>query len=280
MVKFSMFAALLSLGCSAPAHAGNAIVAWVSGMGVNSTSCGPIATPCRTFQYAHDSILGPAGGDILIHDAGSFGQLSIAKPVAVINDGVGTAGMGAPANGTAITINTAGAVVLRGLTIDGSGVASTGVSVSAASNLTIDNCLIRNFTGVGVYIAPTGSLAYSIANSTITGNQTNLLATANGGGTYSGMLSHANLTNSGIGIFLGVVSGVSQLSIADTQLSSNGTGLFVDGAGALALVRRTTIAWNNVGYHLQAGGIGQSYGDNTINGNASNTGVLQLLPSN
>lgn len=260
MVKFtassSVFAALLSLGCSAPAQAGNAIVAWVSGTGVDSASCGPIATPCRTFQYAHDSILGASGGDILIHDAGSFGQLSITKPVAVINDGVGTAGMGAPTNGTAITINTAGTVVLRGLTIDGSGVASTGIAVPAVSNLTIDNCLIRNFTGIGVYIYGYSSLAYSIANSTITGNQTNLLATANGGATYSGMLSHANLTNSSIGIFLGVVSGVSQLSIADTQLSSNGTGVWIDGTGALALIRRSTIAWNSVGYNLQAGGLG------------------------
>jgi hypothetical protein len=103
-------AALSLLGFQAPAGAaGNAISAWVSGTGKDVLGCGSQISPCRTFQYAHDNVLGSNGGDILVRESGSFGPLTITKSVSVINDGVGTAGTGAPSGQLAVSINAPGA---------------------------------------------------------------------------------------------------------------------------------------------------------------------------
>ena len=57
-----------------PASAAN-LRTWVSGRGADQAGCGPIATPCRTLQYAHDNTT--AGGEINVLDAAGYGSLAI-----------------------------------------------------------------------------------------------------------------------------------------------------------------------------------------------------------
>src|SRR5476651_2078625 len=129
--------------------------AWVSGHGVDQAGCGAPTAPCRSLQYAHNNAVN-AGGEIDILDPAGYGAVSITKSISIVNDGVGTAGVQAT-SGNAITIN-AGAgdrVYLRGLNIDGvNGAANEGVLFNSGKSLTIVNCVVRNFSADGIFLAP------------------------------------------------------------------------------------------------------------------------------
>ncbi|QGM45763.1 right-handed parallel beta-helix repeat-containing protein [Methylocystis heyeri] len=285
MFQFTARAALAAtftlLGFQAPAQAGSAIAAWVSGSGQDIAGCGPQASPCRTFQYVHDNILGSGGGDILVRDSGSFGPLSITKPVSVINDGVGTAGTGAPSGQVAISINAPGAnVVLRGLSVDGVGGAYGGVGVVAVGNLTVKDSFIQNFTQFGVAFSENYvTVKFSMSNTTIQNIGVYGIALNNFGGSLQANISGSHIFNNGTGLFLDSVAPCQAL-ITDTIISGNGTGIYVNGAGSMALLRRSAITWNGTGYKIINNGSIMSYQDNSIYGNATLSGTLQTIQSN
>jgi hypothetical protein len=234
----------LLLVFAAPAQAGNLTAAWVSGTGTDTPTCGAVATPCRTFQYAHDTILGPAGGDILVRDSGNYGALKIAKPLAVLNDGAGTAGTGGPAHGVAITINAGpnDAITLRGLTLDGGGTAATGIEMDNGGSIEIQNSLIRNFTVAGILL--TGpKFSFSITNTTVSNNRRDgILVWPTGAGSSShGVLKNVKSINAGLGV---AIMGA-DASIVDSIISNNAYGLQCSGGSAS--VSNTLIAYNSIG---------------------------------
>src|SRR5262249_7458750 len=72
----------------APAQAAPSKV-WVASTGVNGPACGDTATPCATFQQAHDNVA--AGGEIGVLGPGDYGTVSVGKSVDITNDGSGEA---------------------------------------------------------------------------------------------------------------------------------------------------------------------------------------------
>ncbi len=168
MIKTNLFTATalasLLLALSPAEAAGGAARAWVSGHGTDAAGCGSPTSPCRTFQYVHDNIIA-AGGEIDVLDPAGYGAVTITKAVSIVNDGVGVAGVQQTASGqNAITINlaTVSNVTLRGLTIEGGGTGADGISVisnlpnqGGVAVINILNCLIKDFAGAGVSIAPT-----------------------------------------------------------------------------------------------------------------------------
>src|SRR5262249_47962717 len=106
------------------------------------------ATPCKTFQRAHDATL--ANGEITVLDPGGYGALTINKTISIINDGVGEAGVLVSGGATAITI-AAGpndAISLRGLTIKGIGFGGgNGIRFTSGKSLNVEGCAIRNLVG-------------------------------------------------------------------------------------------------------------------------------------
>lgn len=152
---------------------------WVSGKGTDAAGCGPIASPCRTLQYAHDQT--SSGGEIDVLDPAGYGSLVITKAINVINEG-GVAGVLAGAGGTALAVN-AGAsdkVVLRGLTVEGANVASYGIVFNSGGSLLISNCFVQGFvatngqpdTGSGIYIKHTsGTPIITVSNTIATNNE-------------------------------------------------------------------------------------------------------------
>src|SRR5450631_4081568 len=143
------FTALLA---ASSVHAQSAHRAWVSGHGSDSAGCGAPVTPCRSLQYTHDHIVA-AGGEIDILDPAGYGAITITKAINIINDGVGTAGVQAT-SGVAITINAgAGAVVLKGLDIEGVG-AADGVHFAAGGSLKVLDSTIKGFTADGLIYTP------------------------------------------------------------------------------------------------------------------------------
>ena len=152
---------------------------WVSGKGVDSTECGPIASPCRTLQRAYFNT--NAGGEVNILDGAGYGSLDITKAISIVNDGAGVAGVLASAGSPGINISTGldDSVVLRGLTIEGAGVGSNGIRFTNGGSLTISNVNIQGFTatngdgssGNGIYLRPgSGQPRISISNANISDN--------------------------------------------------------------------------------------------------------------
>lgn len=129
---------------AAPAQAASR--AWVAGTGTDQPGCGPLVSPCRTPQYAHDNIV-DAGGEIDFLDPAGYGTIVITKAIGLVNDGVGTTGLLAPAGVNAVTINAgpSDAIQLRGVTIEGAGIGLNGIVFNSGGSLTVTNCVAQNF---------------------------------------------------------------------------------------------------------------------------------------
>src|SRR5262245_48160724 len=91
-------AALLALA-AAPASAQPARV-FVAAQGSDANPC-TFASPCRTFQHAHDVVA--AGGEIDVHDPAGYGRVTISKSISI--HGHGFAGIASTTSGFAITIS-------------------------------------------------------------------------------------------------------------------------------------------------------------------------------
>src|SRR5262249_60431387 len=132
----------------APAAAGAKV--YVSNTGSDGNPCNA-ASPCATFQHAHDTVDG--GGEISVLTPGDYGgtsslPLTVTKSVTIINDGAGDVGIQSTdprGAGVLIVAGLGDVVSLRGLIIDGVGSGQIGVLVAQASAMHIHNCVIRHF---------------------------------------------------------------------------------------------------------------------------------------
>src|SRR5690348_9697174 len=163
-------ASTLCLLLTFPAQALNTRT-WISAAGADNASCGTVASPCRTLQYAHDNTV--VVGEIDVKDSAGYGPVSISKAITIIGTG-SLAGVLAPSGGNGITI-TAGAldaVVLRGLIVEGAKVGANGIVFNSGGQLTIADCVVQGFvgsgtTGNGIYIRhSSGSPDITITNTT------------------------------------------------------------------------------------------------------------------
>ena len=132
----SMACALLSLVATA-AHGVSAQRTFVASNGVDINPC-TIAQPCRSFGAAIGKTL--AGGEVIVLDSAGYGVVTITKSISIIAPAGIYAGVSVPSGQTGVTVNGAGiVVVLRGLTINGTG-GSVGVHFThSGSRLRIEN---------------------------------------------------------------------------------------------------------------------------------------------
>jgi hypothetical protein len=144
--------ALVATISASTSHA-QAIRTWVSGVGDDLNPCSRTA-PCKTFAGAISKT--QAGGEICALDPGGFGSVTIVKSITIDGTGV-ISGIAANAL-TGITVNidtkdtrdTAKAVRLRGLIIDGYGSGVTGIDVMSG-NLVVEDSVIDGFaTGIAL----------------------------------------------------------------------------------------------------------------------------------
>jgi hypothetical protein len=183
LTSLGLLAALPGISISAPLPS----KVWVANWGMDSSSCGSVTSPCATLQRAHDNVA--PGGEIRALTPGDFGgkrspRLSITKSVSITHDGSGEAGIFSVLDGPAIYI-AAGAddvISLRGLVIDGQGLASEGIQVRRASAVHIQNCVIRNFVGlgggVGISLMPVLKSRLLVSDSIIFNNGSSVTAGA------------------------------------------------------------------------------------------------------
>ena len=291
---------------TAPANARARV--FVASYGNDANPC-TFGSPCKTFQVAVNAV--DAGGEVTAIDSAGFGPINITKAVTITSpDGI-EAGVVPAAGADAIDINAApsDAVVLRGLTLNGAGVASNGIVFNSGARLTVTGCVLQNFvgatatTGNGILMQPTaGGMTFTITNTKALNNQQAgiFYQPRIGSSAATGIIDHVEVSNNsqfGIGIDtvdggttnIAISNGIAfsdmtgislfngpnglYVSIDNTTITANGYGIAAN-ATAKVLLRRSMVTENNTG--LSNGTSPNSiysYGDNSINDNNSDFGV-------
>lgn len=295
-------AAFALISAAEPASALNTRT-WVSGKGVDQAGCGPIATPCRTLQYAHDATT--AGGEIDVLDSAGYGAIVIGKAISIVGDG-SVAGVLGSAGGTAVTINAGqnDAVTLRGLTIEGAGTATYGVVLKSGGYVEISRCVVTAFTETGIDLQMTsGAPRVVVSDTTLSRNggvgfryfQTtpstvspNIVINRvdshhngsigyyiqqNSAGDATLDMRHSTASNNvnyGLAIQTATpTTGTLTVSADNLSASGNGAvGMIFGGTRLKAYLGRSVVSGNPTG--VQNGGGVFSYGNNQIDGNGTN----------
>jgi hypothetical protein len=249
-----------ALACSlatAPAHARARV--FVASYGNDANPC-TFGSPCKTFQVAVNAV--DAGGEVTAIDSAGFGPINITKAVTITSPAGVEAGIVPAAGGNAIDINAgpSDAVVLRGLTLDGSGVGHNGIVFNSGGSLTVNDCVIQSFNGTGndgngIVMKPvSGSIKFAITNTIVTNNSLVGLFYAPQSGTAisTGVFDRVIATNNGTsGITLNAVGesgGATTFSITNSTSSNNGYNGFylITGAAPMTAAIDNSAASGNV----------------------------------
>lgn len=265
------------------------------------------ARPCRTFAAALTVV--DDGGQIVAMDAEDFGAVAITKSVAII----GSPGAGivvASGTGNGVDIATPGVeVVLRGLNINSTGGLSTGVSMSAGSSLTIENCVISNFAAHGLIVTTPanvrvidsilrgnangariqGGATADVVRSRFMGNSgAGLLVQADTAATTSAAVSDSTASGNlaGFDASANHPSGIGRMVVTGSAASHNGQAGFIASASAgtaVMTVGSSTAARNAIGFAHFPGVAGiatfETLGNNTVRQNDSATvGPITPVP--
>jgi hypothetical protein len=218
---------------AAPALAQNAR-SFVSGLGNDTNPCS-LTAPCRTFAYALTQT--EAGGEIVVLDSAGYGPMTITQSVSIVNPGGVEAGIAVPHGGTGIVINAInppGTITLSGLTLEGSGIGSTGIAFNLGAELEIFGVVVRDFVSDGIAVNPAqaGSASIVISNSSVTDNGTgiNILIS----GTQTITLNHDVVDDNSTGISVATQGPAPlEMLINNSNIDNNSTtGLSLQGSAA------------------------------------------------
>lgn len=249
----AFFGLALSLCAMTTAAQAQATRTWVSGVGDDANPCSRTA-PCKTFAGAISKTA--AGGEIDALDPGGFGTLTVTKAITI--DGGGGQVASVLASGTIGFSVNAGAndvVTLRNLRINGAGttLGTKGVNIINAGTVRVENCVIENFSNVGIdaenaartFLDVVDSI---IQNNTVGGIFSSTAATTSGRNRVS--IKNTSLLGNGYGVRASLNTRV-QISNSFIADSPTGGGVLADAASANMSITDTTIS-NNSGAGIQA----------------------------
>jgi hypothetical protein len=231
----ALLSAMLVSSYSAPANARARV--FVASYGNDSNPC-TFGSPCKTFQQAVNGV--DAGGEVTAIDSAGFGPINITKAVTITSPSGVEAGIVPTAGGDAIDINAGpnDAVVLRGLTLNGSG-GAFGILFNSGASLTVENSAIRGFNTDGIKFIPAGmTTKLFLSNSQVSGNgSSGIFVYPSGTANTFVSLNHVETNNNGRwGTYVNGIAtiglGVIQAAISDSVSSGNGdTGYYNNAYG-------------------------------------------------
>jgi hypothetical protein len=277
---------VVPLMATAPAHA-QATRTWVSGVGDDVNPCSRTA-PCKTFAGAISKT--SAGGEINCLDPGGFGGVTITKSLTISCEGVTAGVLVSSVNGVVIAAGAADVVMLKGLDIEGLGMSPqptglNGIKVTSAAAVQIEDCVIRNFraaspNGFGIQIAPSTTLTFTVARTTVFNNGTG--ATGGGiqvrptAGATTGTLDRVIANRNVFGIAGDGNGGGSavNVSVQDSTLNGNVLAGVIAATGAVGvgvIVTRSTVSNNSTAFQASGAGANVRVGFSQASGNSSAT---------
>jgi hypothetical protein len=205
---------------------------FMSTNGNDSNVCSNPLTPCLTVTGSLAQVA--AGGEVIAEVTGGYGFINITKSVQII---------GAPGvlmySGATVTVSAPGAtVVLRGLTIDGTGTTTgSGINVVAVAVLHVESCVITGFAGTGsngngIYFTSDGLL--SVKDTIIRGNGYVGIWVNPASGPALASVDHCRLEENGWGLISNSLTGIAKVTIRDSVSSGNSySGLLAENGAEL-----------------------------------------------
>jgi len=271
-LPFALLATTLACTLASTAAHARARV-FVASFGNDANAC-TFGSPCKTFQQAVNVV--DPGGEVTAIDSAGFGPINITKAVTITSPGGVEAGIVPAANGMAININAGPSdkINLRGLVIDGTGTATNGINFIAGDRLNVQDSVIRNFAGDGIFFGPNASSKLSMSNTLVSNNSVNgvsvgptgsvtvdavldhveldsngngLHATGNGNGILRVILSNSVSSHNSVGVLAASQPGTTAVMVQSSIIAGNGTGLRADGTAAAITATRSTITANELG---------------------------------
>ncbi len=275
--------------------------AYVASDGNDANPC-TLPLPCRLLPAALTAVA--SGGEIWMQDSANYNTATvvIGKSVSILAV-PGAVGSVVAVGGPAISI-TASTVALRNLVIvplvGGGG--TDGVSMTGLSSLSIEDSLIANMPGRGVYVTGAGNLKIT---RTIIRNNANYAVRLDNG--PSATIAGTQMLQNGVGGVLayGTTATTTTAAVSDSVISGGAEGVYaatnIAGAFAKIFVTRSTIhgvtyaldsetnnfgstlvsvsnsmVTNNIYGWIQSGtgSVVESSGNNHIRGNGGNVGIL------
>jgi hypothetical protein len=250
--------ALFALGQTS-AHA-QATRTWVSGVGDDANPCSRTA-PCKTFPGAISKTA--MNGEINCLDPGGFGTVTIIKSITIDCHEVFASILASGTQGIIINITNASdslkTVRIRNINISGAGSNARsgirGINIIAANAVFIEDSMIRDFTQQGILDARiTGGELY-INNTTVQDNAGAglIVAPSSGAVRIDAAIANSIFERNAFGVRAS--SGV-RMAVKKSVMSGNTTGALSDGpAGASSLTIDDSLITNNgTGVLRQAGG--------------------------
>jgi hypothetical protein len=264
MKPFAVVAALFLAAMSARAQQ-RVFVSAALGDDMNACS---VAAPCRSFAKAITVVT--AGGEILVLDSGGYGAVTIPLPVSIVSPlGIeGSITQSTSGQSGVVVSAPGGFVLLRGLSIFGSGSGANGILISAAAAVSIQSCSVSGFASQGIEVDVTSSCFLSATGTSSTLNGSNgihLTAAAVDQAIFE--IDHCRLDNNAFaGIDLGDgTRGTLRDSVANNNAQYGiGVGTHTGGETALIAVENCTITQNGVGIGAAGTGVETARVSNTI----------------
>jgi hypothetical protein len=200
--------------------------------------------------------------------------------VVLRNLNINSVGLSGGSNGAGIDFQNGAALFVENCTIDswntGIGAGIHFAPTSGTAKLHVTDSVIRNngvaAGGAGIFVAPTGGASTRVAiERTVVENNTYGIVVVGSGGTTLVEVKDSMIANNAInGIW--AFSGGATTSIVVDHSASNyngGSGVAASGNGGFVSLSDTTVAGNTTGLSTDTGGSIGSYGNNRINGNVS-----------
>ena len=270
---------------------------WVSPDGSDAGTC-VMTAPCRTFAYAHGQTNN--NGSINVLASGSFGALTITKPISIVAQGVEAAIVSGGGAGIIVQAGPTASVSLRGLTIDMRGTDNPGISFVSGNTLHVRDCLIRragigiefipasgitrlyvadlvisDFGDTGIHVQPTGSADAKIMVDRVRVENAIFHGIVVTGHTTTGAITATvrdSSASGGLGTGISAVdtgAGTTRMMVDRSVSVNNFHGVGVGSANSTMWIGDSTISGNiGIGF-TSGGGASASYGTNKVNGNAT-----------
>jgi hypothetical protein len=268
--------------CATPVFA-QATRTWVSGVGDDANPCSRTA-PCKTFAGAISKTA--ANGVISVLDPGGYGVVTITKGITIDGGGIEGSIIGTGTTGIIVNAGNSDHVILRNLTIYGTGTGVIGIRVMGLTGqTTVDHCLVTGF-GTGLDHNAAGNVY--VYDSAFTDNSSFGAVIRQGRGTFEGVLFDHNTfdalrvtAGAGATVRRGTASGHSNVAFSavgagatlvvdDSLLANNAYGVGAMSGGSMTVGNSTVSGSTTQGVYFDVGSTLLTFGNNRLTGNAAN----------
>jgi len=252
--RIAIFVSALTLMLTATVASAQATRTWVSGVGSDANPCS-LTAPCKTFAGAFSKTA--AGGEIDALDSGGFGSLTINKAITIDGGPGNLAGVltGATSGFTITAAAATDRVLLRNLSIDGTGGGVSGIKINSAKSVTIQNVSIFNFSGGvarGIDAQCNSACRVSIRDTRVDHNTgIGMVFQGTVANAVNADVSNSETSNNGShGIF---ATNGAKVTLSNHVSAENAiSGVIIDGTATTVSAFQSSFA-NNVGSGVQAG---------------------------